>query len=57
MSLRNDILVWNEVTRNAEMNDSSRHIAALPLKQKPPRDDRVRPTNPFTEFKKEEIEQ
>ena len=39
------------------MSDSSRHIADLPLKQQPPRGDRVRPTNPFIEFKKEEIEQ
>jgi len=39
------------------MSDSSRHIADLPLMQQSYRGDRVRPTNPFIEFKKEEIEQ
>ena len=39
------------------MSDLSKRTADLPLKQKPPRGDRVRPTNPFIEFKKEEIEQ
>ena len=39
------------------MNDLSKDSAEAPLKQQPPRGDRVRPTNPFIEFKKEEIEQ
>ena len=39
------------------MTDLSGHIADLPLWQQPARDCRVGPTNPFIEFKKEEIEQ
>ena len=39
------------------MSDLSKHPADLPLTQQSPRYDRVRPTNPFIEFKKEEIEQ
>ena len=39
------------------MSDSSRHIADLPLMQQSHRGDRVRPTIPFIEFKKEEVEQ
>ncbi len=39
------------------MNDLSKDSADLPLWQQRNRGDRVRPTNPFIEFKKEEIEQ
>ena len=39
------------------MNDLSKDSSDVPLKQQRNRGERVRPTNPFIEFKKEEIEQ
>ncbi len=39
------------------MSDRSRQIAGLPLKQPSSHFNRARPTNPFIEFKMEEIEQ